>query len=297
MKRKIAWLLLISLLPVFSLGAESTFRLRKRVSEVQFMLVATDRDNRPLPHLAPADIVVLEDGRLIPRVELRSAADLPLRIAVVLDLSDSTIKSWATVQAALVRSLQQVMRPGDELLVLAFNGKIELERTVTDPGQLEALFATLPKGGLTALYDTLYHACDQAVFTDDLELHRSALILFSDGEDDLSLRGKSDAIARAQRRGVSIYTVVTHDPKRRSPGDAVLRDLAATTGGRDYIVKNADQLRGALSAINSELRSSYLLYYPVPEESGTRGFRRVRVLPAQDNGSHLRSRAGYFTAP
>ncbi len=166
MKRKIAGLLLISLSPLFTQGAESSFLVRKRVSEVQFMVVATDRNNRPLPHLSPTDITVLEDGQPIPHFELRSASDLPLRIAIVLDLSDSTVKSWTKVGSTLVQSLQQVMRPSDQLLVLAFNGKIQLERTVTDPVQLGALLTNPATGGLTALYDALYHACNQSVFSD-----------------------------------------------------------------------------------------------------------------------------------
>jgi hypothetical protein len=73
--------------------------------------------------------------------------------------------------------------------------------------------------------------------------------------------------------------------------------LASTTGGRDYLVKNSGQLGIALAAINDELRSSYLLYYRVPEETGKQVFRRVRVISTPGRGSQLRSRAGYFTAP
>jgi VWFA-related protein len=297
-KGKIGWLFLTSfLMTVPAVAGESNFLVRKRVSEVQLTLVATDRNDRPLSHLSPTDILVLEEGQPIPRFQLRSAADLPLRIAIVLDLSDSTVKSWATIGTTLVDSLPQVMRSNDELLVLAFNSKIEMERTITDPVQLRAILAHPSTGGLTALYDALYHACGQAVFSDDHEPHRSALILFSDGEDDLSLHGLDDAIARAERRGISIYTVATHDPRKSTPGDTILHDLATTTSGKDYIVKNTGQLRDALSAINIELRNSYLLYYPVPKESSPRAFRRVRVIPTQSDGSRLRSRAGYFTAP
>ncbi len=77
----------------------------------------------------------------------------------------------------------------------------------------------------------------------------------------------------------------------------MLRDLASATGGRDFIVQDARDLQNALLAINSELRSSYLLYYRPPDESAGRTFRRVFVFPTQTNGSHLRSRSGYFTMP
>jgi VWFA-related protein len=271
--------------------------IRKRVSEVRLTLVATDRNDRPLPNLSPADIVVLEDGQPIPHFELRPAADLPLRVGIVLDLSDSTQKSWGTVRNTLLQSLQQSMRANDELLVTAFNTSIEMERTVSDPAQLQAALAHPKTGGLTALYDTLYHVCNQATFTSDQAPHRSALILFSDGEDDLSLHDLSDAITEAEVTGVAIYTVSAHNPKTRAPGDTVLHDLAVNTGGRDFVAKDAKQLQEALTAIDGELRTSYLLYYRPPEDSGRRGFRRVYVLPAQGDGARVRSRAGYFTVP
>ena len=284
-------------LSLVSWGAEPEMVIQKRVSEVQLTVVATDQNDRPVTNLSPADITVLEDGQAVPRFELRMAADLRLRVAIVVDLSDSTRQSWATVRAALSRSLEQVMRPDDELLVLAFNSKIDLERKVVNPAELETALGDPGSGGLTALYDTIYLACGRTVFAADREPHRSALILLSDGEDDLSLHGLGDAIARAQRAGVAIYTVATHNPKKPTVGDAVLHDLAVATGGRDFIVKDVDQLEKALAEINGELRSSYLLYYRASDQPGVQAFRRVHVIPTQGGGARVRSRAGYFTTP
>lgn len=241
--------------------------------------------------------MVLDDGQPVPRFELRAAGDLPLRLGIVLDLSDSTQKSWSAVRGALVRSFGRTMSHDDELLLLAFNSKIELERVVRDPDQLTGALENPASGGLTALYDTLYTACDHKVFTGDSQPHRSALVLFSDGDDDLSLHGESEAIARAQRSGIAIYTVTAHNPKKKTSGDVVLHNLAQATGGRDFVAKDAAQLEEALAAINDELRSSYLLYYRVPDDSGKRAFRRVRVIPTLTDGAQVRSREGYFTAP
>jgi len=173
-RHRIGLLLRTVVLVVTNFSGESAPLIRKRVSEVRLTLVATDQNDRPLPSLSPADIMVLEDGRPIRHFELRSAADLPLRIAIVLDLSDSTRKSWSLVRTTLIQSLQQVMRPNDELLVLTFNSKIELERTVAEPAQLEAAVARPEAGGLTALYDAIYHACDHSIFIGDQQPHRSA---------------------------------------------------------------------------------------------------------------------------
>jgi VWFA-related protein len=188
------------------------------------------------------------------------------------------------------------MRPDDEVMVLAFNSRIEVESWVNTPSELETMLAEPGSGGLTALYDALYQTCGRPVFAADGQPHRSALILFSDGEDDLSLHGLSDAIARAEMAGVAIYTVATHSPKKKTQGDVVLHDLAAATGGKDFVVKDAAQLQRALAEINGELRSSYLLYYRASEQPGVRTFRRVHVIPTQ-RGAHVRSREGYYTAP
>jgi VWFA-related protein len=270
--------------------------IHKRVSEVRLTLVATDQNDRPIEGLSPSDITVLEDGRPVPRFELRTAADLRLRVAIVVDLSDSTRKSWVTVRSALSKSLQDVMKPDDEVMVLAFNSRIELERWVKEPGDLETLLSDSGAGGLTALYDAIYQTCGRSLFATDGEPHRSALILFSDGEDDLSIHGLGDTIARAESAGVAIYTVATHNPKKRTAGDVVLRNLAAATGGKDFVVKDSEQLGKALSEIKGELRSSYLLYYRASEQPGVRAFRRVHVIPTQ-SGARVRSREGYYTAP
>ena len=297
-KHKVFGLVAFCLLCVPSLAAaDSGFLIRKQVSEVRLTLVATDRDDRPLPQLAPTDIVVLEDGQLVPRFELRSAADLPLRLGIVLDLSDSTRKSWNTARTALARMLGEVMRPDDEVLLFVFSNKIQLERTVAKPEQLTNVLQEPLTGGLTALYDTLFQACSRPMFAADRDPHRSALILFSDGEDDLSVHGLDATIARAQRSGVVIYTITAHHPQKTAPGDSVLRDLAASTGGRDFIVKDSLQMVRALSEIHEELRSSYLLYYPVPTEKGRDAYRRVHVFSTQSNGSRIRSRRGYYIAP
>ncbi|HMK22157.1 MAG TPA: hypothetical protein VK466_07460 [Terriglobales bacterium] len=117
-RQKLAVFVAVPLLVLASAAAGPEPLIRKRVSEVRFTLVATDQNNRPLPALSPADILVLEDGQPVPRFDLRAGADLPLRVAVVLDLSDSTLKYWTAVRNALLRSLQNVMRPEDTLLVV-----------------------------------------------------------------------------------------------------------------------------------------------------------------------------------
>jgi len=277
--------------------AQSPPLIRKRVSEVRLTLVAIDRNERPLSRLSPSDIKVLDNGLPVSSFDLRPAVDFPLQVALVLDLSGSTQKSWALVHDTLIDSFHQSLRPGDQLLALGFNNKIETERTIANPEQLEEALQPPGTGGLTALYDAVYYACNHSMFRGGTEAQRRALILFSDGEDNLSIHGLSETIARAELNGLFIYTIAIHGPRPHREGDTVLHTLAATTGGRAFVVQNADQLKHALATIDSELRSSFLLFYRSPDDSVAGDFRRVNIVPVQNNGLSVRSREGYFTAP
>jgi Ca-activated chloride channel homolog len=292
-------LLLLSLVVlVTNFTGESSPVIRRTVSEVQIRLVATDHDGKAVPTLKPADITVLEDGQPIRNFELRPASDLPLRVGILLDTSDSTSAAWLVTKAAVADFLRQTLRPDDQALIVAFDSRVELERMVTDPQQAVSLIATPHPGGQTALFDTVYSTCQNALFNDFREPRRSAIIIFSDGKDNLSWHDLDQTIEKAEFNGIAVYSISTHGRRVENSGDAVLHSLAATTGGHDFVVSAPREMREALLTVREELRSSYLLYYHPPNESaGQREFRRVRVVPAQDSGPLLRHKSGYYTVP
>jgi len=268
--------------------------IHKSIQEVRLTVVATDVHGRPVSSLQPQELAVIEDGHRIDHFDLRPASDLPLRIAVVLDLSGSMRKSWPVVRDSLGQSLQRVLQPQDQLLVIAFDNKIELDKTFRDARELTPL--ELPRaGGLTALYDTVVLACRENVLNDTAEPRHSAVILLSDGEDNLSRHDLQDDIETAQSAGIALYTITSHSHRIHKSGDGILRELASSTGGQAFIVENSAELENALSTIQNELRSSYLLYYRTDDDSGGRRFRRVSLVPTRQGGPSLRSREGYYT--
>jgi len=296
MKRTFGRVLSVLIFAISAVAVDPGLVLHKRVSEVRLSLVATDSTGRPWPDLSPSSLTISDGGQLVSDFQLRNAADTPLRIGILLDLSDSTQKSWSSVRASLIESMDGLVHPGDEILMMTFNSRIEMERVITGPEDLTEVVNS-SSGGLTALYDSLYEACAHPVFSSGFEARRSALILFSDGEDSVSYRALADAIAAAVKTGVAIYTITTHRPERWQRGDAVLHLVASLTGGRDFVVKDLEELRTALQTINEELRNSYVLYYHVPSEETRRAFRRVEVFPVHTKGLRLRARAGYYTTP
>ena len=275
--------------------ASDPLTIHKSIQEVRLTVVATDVHGRPVSSLQAQEVAVIEDGHRINHFDLRPASDLPLRVAVVLDLSWSMRESWPAVRGSLGQTLDRMLLPEDQLLVIAFDNKIEVEKTLNDVRELTPLELPRP-GGLTALYDTVFLACREEVLNDPGEARHSAVILFSDGEDNLSRHDLQDDIESAESAGIAVYTIASHSRQVHRSGDAILQELASSTGGRAFVVENAAELENALSTIQSELRSSYLLYYRTDDNSGGRHFRRVSLVPTRQDGPSLRSREGYYTS-
>jgi len=266
--------------------------IHKTVSEVELTVIATDRSGRPVLHLSPEEVSVKEDGVPVRNFDLRSGSDLPLQVGIVLDLSGSMQRSWPMIRRVLSQSLGEILRPDDQVLLFAFDNHIKMEKVLASPQALDLM--EIPKGGgLTALYDALYTACNQRMFLGSGTLRRAALVVFSDGEDNLSRHDLTESVDSAEGAGVAVYSISIHNHQQHNGGDQVLTEMTSATGGRSFIAASDNELASALDAIKDELRGSYLLYYRSPSALN-RKFRRVELLPTEPNGISLRSRAGYY---
>jgi len=278
-------------------AAEPVLHIRKRVSEVQFTVVAEDASGRPMRNLSATELSVRDNGRAVSDFRLRSASDLPLRIGIMADLSGSTAVTWEQVRSSLIQSTRDLLQPQDQVMVVEFNQKIQLARTIQEPAELAQVLPAKDVGGLTALYDSVYQTCDDREFFERSGPRHAALILLSDGEDNLSLRGLDDTIARAQQSNIAIYTIAMHRRKTGREGDAILRSMSENTGGRAFVVRDGSELQMALTTIGDELRSAYLLNFRPAQEDAVPAFHRVEVEPVPGEQLRVRTRSGYFTSP
>jgi len=277
-------------------GLVSPVVFRKTVAEVHLTLVATDGRGRPVEDLSSDDFTVTDQGQQVAILGIERATDLPLDLGIVVDLSDSTRRSWEQTRAAAGRLLSGLMRPDDRLFVVAFDSQIELQREVASPASLTEILLEPGRGGQTALYDALAAACQDPYRQALRQPRRSALIVFTDGEDNYSAHSLYDAIAEAQRADVAIYTVSLHSHRWQYAGDDALRLLTTQTGGRDFVVSGEKELDKAVAAIADELRNSYAIFYRPPRSMLKQRFRVVRLQPLSHN-LRLRSRAGYYPLP
>lgn len=264
------------------------------VNEVQLEMVATDAAGQPVANLAPADLKVSEDGSPIKQFGLSSAHDLPLLATLIYDTSESNQKSWRQMQRPVTQFAQSVIRRQDQLWIAAFDSKLQFRSQIQGPDQLNrALNVKRGNFNATAFNDALLQALREQPAT-EAKPRRAAMIVFSDGEDNYSLHSARDVIAAAQQAKVAVYTIHRRNNRGWGNGDSVLNAIALRTGGRDFTVANTRDLEKVLGIIGNELRSGYVLYYPVrPSHTGNE-FRSVSVRTNRGKNVRIQVQNAYY---
>ena len=273
----------------------SEMTIRKTVQEVRLGFHISSQNGRPVPELQPGQVTVYQDGRPITAVTgFYADRDLPLRLLLMIDASDSMTRGFAAERRAAANFLESVVRPDvDQSAVVAFStyASIELGANAPTPEKLR-LIGDLQSSGLTALFDSICEAAAQIpVYDQGTTLTRRVLVLLSDGDDNYSLHSLWDAIAAAQKSDLVIYAISPRDPRLLQPGNANLEALTAATGGRVFFLKKYKQSAEVFAQIEREVRSEYVVtFHP---QGKLCGFHSLRIEPA-DNNLRARFREGFY---
>jgi Ca-activated chloride channel homolog len=272
--------------------------IRRTVNEVNLVFTVTDKHGHYVRDMKKDDFKVIDDNK--PPDEIRSfhsETDLPLRVGLLVDASNSVRDRFKFEQESAIEFLNQTVRPRyDQAFVVGFDVTPEVTQNFTD--NTEALsrgVRALRPGGGTALYDALYFACrDKLLKAEQTGPMRRAVILLSDGDDNQSHVTREESIEMAQRAGVIVYTISTNLTGSRQNGDRVLERIADATGGRAFFPFQLNDVASAFSAIQEELRSQYALSYK-PADFRTDGrYRTIEILAKDHKNFKVRSRHGYY---
>ena len=270
--------------------------IRVFVEEVTVPFIVTDNKNKIITELNKEDFKVLEEKESQPIIAFTQETDVPLRVGLLIDTSNSIRDRFAFEQRAASDFLRTLLRPEkDRAFLASFDSVAELIQDFT--GELDKLVTaieSLRPGGGTALYDAIFYACRDRLLegAPDLGSYRRALVILSDGEDNQSRYSRLQALELAQRAEVIIYTISTNIRGIKMPGDKVLQQYAEETGGRYFQPFNLTDLDAAFAAINTELRSQYSISYrPTSRRDGK--YHEIEILP-QKRGLRVRARKGYF---
>ena len=293
-------------------------KITQVVNLVDVLFTVLNRRNKLVPDLEKDDFKVWDDKSPEPIRYFSRQTDLPLRIGLLMDTSNSIRDRLKFEQDAATSFLFSVLRHNkDQAFVMTFDDEPSILQGFTDDaGRLRDEIVKTRAGGGTAVYDAIYDACQKELSHpprppgDQPDVVRRVMILISDGDDNLSNHTRSEAIEMAQRYSVVIYTISTStqwiqlsqtNPDKianrkthLTEGDKILQDLADETGGRAFFPYHVDDLDQSFQDIGDELRNQYSIAY-IPTHSQYDGkYHRIRIEVPEHKGYQVRARRGYF---
>ena len=174
---------------------------RTGTNEVNLIFTVTDKHGRFIRDLKESDFKIL-DNNLPPRevTHFEAETDLPLRVGLLIDASNSIRDRFQFEQQAAIQFLQQIIRPrNDKAFVLAFDEVPDVTQDFTgDLDKLRRGIQVIRPGGGTALWDAVYYACRDKLMKEREGFPvRRAMILVSDGDDNQSRVLRQEAIDMA----------------------------------------------------------------------------------------------------
>jgi VWFA-related protein len=275
--------------PVFSSGTEAVY-----------VDVFVTSHGLPVTGLRAADFEVKDDG-VLQDARLVSLETLRLTPVLVFDTSGSLEgKNLAHLRAA-GHAFVDGLRGDEQAALLTFSHEIVLRVPPTsDRRVLHESLDHVKAGGSTAVLDALYAA---------LRLRwsagRAAIVLFTDGDDNLSWLD-AEAVLTAARESTALVDVVTAGetdagnlvtvgPIRLPPTESayvkLLREVARTTGGTVWPSTYAGLRRAFLEVLGS-LHMRYVLSYE-PQGVAHQGRHRLEVR-VKDRSAEVQARTEYW---
>jgi Ca-activated chloride channel family protein len=271
--------------------------IKVNVNLVNVLFTVTNKKKRLVLGLNKNDFQVFEDNKPQTITFFGQESNLPLRIGVLIDTSNSIRERLQFEKQAAIDFLNTAVRPGeDEAFVVGFDVEPQLLQDYTDDvNKLSDAIRDLAAGGGTGLFDAIYYACKQKmIYSPPPQPYlRRVLIVISDGRDNESQHSLDEALAMAQRAEATIFAISTNRSGIEERGDKVLKELADQTGGRAFFPFEASDLAASFQEIAKELRSQYSLAYVSTNTVHDGSFRRIRIKPLE-KGLVVRARAGYF---
>ncbi len=280
-------------------GAEvdEATRIILDVTRVNLLFTVSDKRGRFVTDLSRDDFEVLERRNEQKILEFSSLSDLPLRLAILIDTSNSVRDRFKFQQEAAIEFINSVMRPEvDKAIVVSFDTGVNLVADLTgDPEALSEAIRSLRPGGGTALYDAIFYACRDKLMQDKpRHKFRRALVILSDGEDNLSRYSRDQALEMAHRADAVLYTISTNISRVQTDGDRVLKYFAEETGGLVFFPFKVEDLTQSFENIANELRHQYnILYRPEPLVTDGR-YHPVQIRVKNHKNLVVRARKGYY---
>jgi Ca-activated chloride channel family protein len=329
MTKKYLVLLWLVLAPLSGGGAAAqndSLSIHVSVVLVQLNVAVTDRKGNYISGLRPEDFAIVEDKipqktatfeegneptrRLIdigspsgkslgdgqaPKSAEDQATDpgtgfSGANVFILFDTSNYMYRGFVFAQDAIadfVRSLEGVSK----VALYSYSRNISRVAALTpDRSKVLRGVRSTVAGDDAALYNCLLLTVkDAAQLTG-----KKAIVVFSNGPDNVSLVPPEDVAELAQSTGTIIYMISTREAQEEPVSSAVFERISKVTGGKAYFSKSWSDEKQAFSSIRDDLAHLYALSY-YPQSNPNRGWRSitVKLVGPKLQKYRVRTRDGY----
>lgn len=271
------------------------------VDVVNVLCTVHDKQGVLVRDLKQADFKVSEDGTPQEIRYFAHEANLPLTIALLLDVSGSVRGFVEDEKRTAAKFLEQMIRPDDQALLVGFSSTVILWQDFTSSTSLlsNALqhLRSVPFRGLppadVPMPSTLLYEAVQKTATGKLQSvsGRKVMVIISDGLDNGSPVHLDSVIQAVQSTNAIVYGICFESG---FSGCSFLKQMSDPTGGRTFQVKKMAVAK-IFDIIEQEMRSQYAIGYISTNHARDGSFRKlqVKVLP---KGLKVAARKGYYAS-
>src|SRR5262245_26698085 len=221
-------------------GKDNNYTLSIEALEVQLPISVVDKEGRPVDGLKQENFQVFED-KVQQTIKTFRHEDIPLSVGLVIDNSGSMRNKRERVNSAALSFVRE-SNPDDETFIVNFDDSAYLEQDFTGSiGDLVDALDNIDARGETALYDAIYLSADHVKSG---KKDKKAMLLITDGEDNVSKYGINKVVEALKQSKVTLYCIglLEDDDQRgglfkKPPSRKAKEDLtkfAAITGGQAF---------------------------------------------------------------
>ncbi len=213
------------------------------------------------------DFELREDG-VAQKIEVFSRDELPLTVALVLDLSDSIGPFLGPLRDAATTALA-ALKPEDEVALFTFSTEAELRVPFTNNKTAIANeFNTFHAGGATNINDGIFVAAKQLLPIPP-KTRRVIILISDDVGTDAGGQGTRDIVTEVIAADAALYNLkipgynppATLFAASMVPGLVNIRKVMDQTGGEIFDVQDLAHLDSAFRALIERIKTRYTLGY------------------------------------
>jgi len=241
--------------------------LRVNVNLVVLDATVKTKAGQIMGDLKKEDFEVREDGAA-KKVELFSRDELPLDVALVLDLSDSIGPFLGPLRDAAATTLA-ALKPQDEVALFTFSTEAALSVPLTkDKAKIADQINSFKAGGATNINDGIFVAAEYLL--NSAPKSRRVIILISDDVGtDAGGQGTRDIITETIAADAAVYNlkIPGYNPASTLfaasliPGLVNIRKVTDQTGGEIFDVHEVASLEAVFRALIERIKTRYTLGY------------------------------------